>query len=352
MEEDPALGIGIEDPLLSISDTDFSILDTDTLPKAKADVQMMQHLERAWQLLSSGLLLPDALKDNPYTRPTLIALLLLFLVLPIKLYLFLLLAGLIMGILLNPRFDDTESPSFKRLKARFAEEVESRPLPLGAGDSDAPSKTPPSKLSASPRIAEALDALLDRLVCSLIDPWYMNQNKSGQRDFQACVRSTLDAALGSLRSTIGGLGKDSMTLFIYGLTNALNIHMQEYKAFCKTGSSDAKAFLLSSQSLRSYFSGTPAEMHHFRQIVSIALRKLLPKQEAQSIVVVSLLKELIASGAFWNAMDRLCDPDFINMKIVEALKEPSVPLDRLEPGWSLVVLKGILMFPMSILMPV
>lgn len=338
MEEEIENGFGHDDPLLSISDTDFSILDSDAKAKSKQDVPLIQQIEKVYQLLSSGLLLPDALRDNPYTRPTLIALSILFILLPIKLYLLLLVTGLILGILMNPRFDDVESPAFKRFKALYTNEVENRPLPT-VEDTNAPVQSS-SKLSSSPQIAQALDALLDRLVTSLVDPWYMNQNKSGQRDFQACVRSTLDAALGSLRSTIGGLGKDSMTLFIYGLTNALNIHMQEYKEFCKSGTKDAKEFLLSPSSLRGYFSGTPAEMQHFRQIVSIALKKLLPKQEAQSIVVISLLKELIAAGAFWNAMDRLCDPDFINMKIVEALKEPVAPTEKLEPGWSLVVLKG------------
>jgi hypothetical protein len=72
----------------------------------------------------------------------------------------------------------------------------------------------------------------------------------------------------------------------------------------------------------------------------VLLKKLLPRQEARSIVVISLLKEVIASGALWNAMDRICDPDFINLKIVEALKEPADLSSKIEPGWSLVILKG------------
>lgn len=323
-----------ESPFL-ISEEDFSILDKG---HGKEDSSLVGSLESAWNVLRSGVLIPDSLKGNPYTRPIMILVAALFIVLPVKIYVLILLIGLIAGVVLNPAFDKA-SPTVAAYKRKFDQiDAISFDLPKSPSSSAVPSSSA-ARLSLSPKIDATLDVFLDRLVTSLIDPWFMNQNKSGQREFQSCVRSTLDAALANLRTTVGGLGKDSTTLFIYGLTNALNIHMQEYKAFCKTGKT-SKEFLLSPEALRTFYSSTQAEVSHFRQIVSVLLKKLLPRQEAKSIVVVSLLKEVIASGALWNAMDRLCDPDFINMKIVDALKEPTDLSTKLEPGWSLVILKG------------
>lgn len=324
-----------EDSPFLISNDNFSILEKGS---GKEEVSLVKSMESAWNVIKSGVLIPDSLKGNPYTRPVLILVAALFIVLPIKIYLLLVLIGLIAGIVLNPAFDQS-SPTVAAYKQKF-DRIDALSFDLVKS----PSSTAiahVNRLSLSPRIDASLDVFLDRLVSSLIDPWFMQQNKSGQREFQSCVRTTLDAALANLRTTVGGLGKDSTTLFIYGLTNALNIHMQEYKAFCKTKKS-SKDFLLSAEALRTFYPTTQAEVSHFRQIISVLLKKLLPRQEARSIVVVSLLKEVIASGALWNAMDRLCDPDFINLKIVEALKEPADLSTKLEPGWSLVILKGII----------
>jgi len=313
-----------------LNDGEFSFLDG-----VIQNNDMMKKVEAGWRVISSGILIPDSLKGHPYTRPILIGALVIFFILPIKLYLLLVTVGLILGILLNPNWEQQGSSATSALRAQYGQ-LEGRNIPT----EEPRVSTGIAKLSLTPKIDAALDTLLDRLVCSLIDPWYMNQNKSGQRDFQSCVRTTLDVALASLRGIVRDLGKDSMTLFLYGLTNALNVHMQEFKAFCREDVSSSE-FLSSPKALRTFCPTMQAEVGHFRQIVSVLLRKLLPRQESQSIVLVALLKEVIGSGALWNAMDRICDPDFINMKIVEAMRGPVPDLAaKLTPGWSLVILKG------------
>lgn len=317
------------EPLL-IAETEFVHVEEGDV-QGKSAAALIGQIEALWRLISSGALFPDALRGHPHARPVGAACLVLFLALPIKLYLLLVVVGFVLGY----AFMVPEgSRHYAGLQDRYRALEGREPAAGAAASAAAPS------LSISPRIDAALEVLVERLVGSLIDPWFMPQNRSGQREFQACVKTAIDAALMNLKTTVSGLGKDSLTLYLYGLTNALIVHMQEFKAFGRAGG-DARAFLGSAEARRTFFPSARAEAGHFRSIVAVLLRRLLPRQEARSIIVVSLLKEVLASGALWGALDRVCDPDFVNLRIVEGLKEKSDLAQKLEPGWSLVVLKVI-----------
>lgn len=328
-ERDEVLATDLVEPLL-IEERDVVYLKEDENSAAR----ITRLIKTVWEVINSGILIPDAFKGHPYTAPTILALFFLILLFPIKLYFIFTVLGFFAALFLIDKDDGNRHEGLQH-KFEFISER------LNFEESKISSQVPkPTTLNITPRIDSALDVMLDRLVTSLVDSWYMQINKSGQREFQSCIRTTLDAFLMNLKGTVHGLGKDSLTLYIYGITNALNVHMQEFKNFGRSKLETPKEFLSSSQSRRSFFPSTQAEVNHLRQIVLILLKKLLPSQESKSIIVISLVKELIASGALWNAMDRLCDPDFINMKIVETLKEPSDIYKKLEPGWNLVVIKS------------
>jgi hypothetical protein len=295
-------------------------------------------IEKIWQILSSGVLIPDFVHAHPLGKPILTGVIILLVLLPMKLYAFLITVGFLLGYSAFASVDQ-DSQSLKMFGEKYAS-WETHILNKRK-DAQPVEDTLRSKLSITPKIDSRLDTMLDRLVKSVIDPWYLPQNKSGQREFQSCVRTSIDAAVMTLIKTIHDLEHDSLTLFIYGLTNALVIHMQEFKLFEKNSGKSAD-FLASNLSRRPYYGNVQKEVEHLKQIVSVLLKKLLPKQESKSIIVTSLMKEILAAGALWNMMDRVCEPDFINMKIVEKLKVPLSLNHNLGPGWNLVVIKGTL----------
>ncbi len=318
---------------MDYSDDDVLLTDAIVIENVKKKADLAKTAHKIWTVFNSGALLPDSLKNNPYTKPTLIALCAIFLILPIKLYLVLVCTGFLLGLLASVRDDIMSNAPYQQ----FKKDYQVRMTSIIFEDKSSPEYAR-AELSVSRKIHSVLDSFLDRLVNSLIDHWFMPQNKSGQKEFQACVRCTLDQSLLSLRDLISKLSKDSVTLFLYGITNALLVHIQEFKLLAKSGLED-KEFLASPVTKRKHLIHMQAEAIHFRQLTAIALKRLLPKYEASSIVVNSLLKDLISSGAIWNLMDRICDPDFINMKIVQILKEKSDSTPS--PGWNLVVIKGI-----------
>ena len=48
---------------------------------------------------------------------------------------------------------------------------------------------------------------------------------------------------------------------------------------------------------------------------------VLPKEDKQSALIISLLTEVVATSVFEPLMELISDPDFINQQIVNALKE-------------------------------
>lgn len=294
-------------------------------------------IESGWQLVSSGVLIPDFIRAHPFGKTILTGVAVVLILLPVKLYAFLIAIGFLLGYsaFISVDQDSHTLKIFREKYDSYEKQVSGKRM-----NTETMNETPKSKLSITPKIDRKLDAMLDRLVKSVIDPWYLPQNKSGQREFQSCVRTSIDAAVMTLIKTIHELQHDSLTLFIYGLTNALVIHMQEFKHFEKSSGKSAD-FLASDISRRPYYGSIQKEVEHLKQIVSVLLKKLLPKQESKSIIVTSLMKEILASGALWNMMDRVCEPDFINMKIVEKLKVPVSMARNLGPGWNLVVIKSM-----------
>lgn len=298
---------------------------------------------KIWKVIYSGVLIPDNYRDHPYRKHIILASCVLFILLPIKIYIVIFILGIIVGFSWFIPLDQHESSALKAIKQRYDDLLQR--TPIDKSDQETIKPTASKGFTLTKRIDSAMNKLLDKLVESVIDPWYMPQNKSGQKEFQSCVRSSIDVALVNLVRTIRSLEKDAMTLYLYGLTNALIVHMQEYKLFESLSNEQrlsSSEFLASPQARRVFFGSTPMEVNHLKQIVSVILRRLFPKQESTSIILTSLLKEVLASGALWNMMDRCCDPDFINMKIVEALQSPTDII--LPPGWSMVIVKGIKIF--------
>lgn len=290
------------------------------------------------RLLLSGALLPDPLKSHPYTAPVVVAILLLLLLLPIRLYCALALGGLCLGYVLA-------APAAVAASGRAGQSQGERTLldrlmaPLSLGSKHHPERLPSAKLAISPDIDAELNSLLEAIIKDVINAWYVPLCKSGEDDFQACVRSTINAAIMNLIRFASSRNKDTITLMLYGITNALIVHMEEYRLF-EEAKGPMDKFLDSGLGRRTYMRSYCQELDHLRQVAGLLLKKLLPKQESRSILLNSLLREVISGNALVGLIDRISDPDFINEQIVKFLQDPAEATPEVEAGWNMVVLKG------------
>ncbi|KAF7728062.1 hypothetical protein EC973_006699 [Apophysomyces ossiformis] len=131
---------------------------------------------------------------------------------------------------------------------------------------------------------------------------------------------------------------------VYGAANTLIIHMRECRALETAG-----------VPLDSYVTQNPqspfaqllprAEQHQqVRTLTNTILRRLLPKEDVESPVVMFLLKELLATHLFENILDVCSDPDFINCWIIDYLSEDTEDSvsDAVESGKDLDVFRSVL----------
>lgn len=306
--------------------------DVELLQPASFFTVWMRRLAVIYRLGRSRALLPDSIRYHPVTAPVLLLLaVVLYFVPTCRVYLGLIFLGVMLGYIyiipeaiIRPKSSSEES--FLDLlfsNVKYSEKFD---------------KSTSYKLNISPMIDSVLDSLLDDVLVELINPWYVPLCRSGENEFQSCVRSTVNASIMNLLKFGATINNDTVTLLIYGITNALIVHMEEFRRF-ETSQLPLDRFIASERTRRAYHKNYSDELDHLRQISGLLLKKLLPKHESRSILLNSMLKEIISGNAFAGLIDRLSDPDFINEQIVKHMQDPAESIPSIESGWNMVVLK-------------
>ena len=187
---------------------------------------LFDRIHNTFLFVQSGLWLPKSLRDSPYTFPVFGLVSAGILVLPIRIYAVLVLVGFLIGfVYASPALNQNDLDEGSKIKWKVKMDK------IVAEEDDDEYARPKSPISCTgftfqnPVLDTSLDKFLGRLVKDLIDPWFMQLNKSGNMEFQSCVRSSINAAVMNLVRIIEGHSKDVLTLFIYGITNAIGIHM-------------------------------------------------------------------------------------------------------------------------------
>lgn len=275
--------------------------------------------------------LPDILKRNPRSFLIVLGFCMIWVVLPFRFTVLLAIILAYGGYLLGcaSRNDAERYPSLNEFVMQW------------------PTSTPclqKSKLEVSPLIDNELDRLLNSLLKSLINPWYIPLCKSSNWEFQASARACCDHAIMTLLKYISTRDRDVVTFIIYGFAKVLLAHLVDYRKF-ETSRLSWDQFMASQDASQTFFKSYLEELEHLRSVAGLLLSKLLPKTESKGTLLTQLLKEIIASNALSPLIDKLTDPDFINERIVESFSDRNRLMSGLEPGWSVLVLKGLSRLP-------
>jgi len=335
-------------PILEAPEEEELFAELNVAPLADVQLLRPESLWKVWtkrmrglgKLLRERKLLPDYFQRHPSAIYFLISGLALMIVIPIRIHLWLFLVGLIVGYIVSAPLAESGPKSKK----------ESTLLNLILAPLKVREKTEReyAKLSISPAIDAELDFFLDSLLKEVIDNWYVPLCLSGEPDFQSCVRSTINAAIMNLIKCASSGNKDTVTLIIYGITNALIVHMEEFRLF-EESRLPLDRFLASGRTRRVHHRNFSEDLEHIRQVIALLLKKLLPRNESRSILVNSLLREIISSSLLAGAIEKITEPDFVNEQIVKAFGDSNEILPKLTPGWSIICLKGKTKFMLVLL---
>lgn len=156
-------------------------------------------------------------------------------------------------------------------------------------------------------VQKALNYFVERLTKAFISQWYANLNKSGSKEFEKCIYSVIMQASHNLVKYAGIRILDVTTLITFGFTNAFIVHVREYRRFEESKLSVEQFLKLPEimESSKYEFGNVSSEVVYLQNHASLLLDRLLPKAESGSILVHSLLKEIVASQILWNIVQVL-----------------------------------------------
>lgn len=330
--------------------------EDDSIPEeAPSAILLGSHSENIWtsipkgvksisQTVSSPAFIPDKFKQNPSLFYTILAIIPLLLLLPLRWPVICFGIGIILGYIIGvPSLRVAEEgPLFPNWMEGLRQAILS-PLRIKSKE-----HYEYAKLNISPAVDAELDGLLNALLTEVIDAWFVPLCMSGERDFQSCLRSVINASIMNFLRYGQAISSDTLTLIMYGLTNATIVHMEEFRAF-EESRLPLDRFLKSGKTIRKHHQMFLDQLGHVKQIIALLLRRLLPKQESRSILVNALLKEVLSGNLLVGMIDKITDPDFINEMIVKHMGGTLLKLPELEPGYDLISIKGMIQVCVSLI---
>ncbi|KAG2173577.1 hypothetical protein INT43_004995, partial [Umbelopsis isabellina] len=171
----------------------------------------------------------------------------------------------------------------------------------------------------------AATKLIDLTIRDFVSTWWTPMNFYNNVLFETEIRTTINITMMNLERSI--LAHDTNDLFlgiVYGMANSLIIHMRECREF-EDSRLDLAEFTQRNPS--SPFSQLLSRKEQHRQLQDLGtsfLQKTVPKEELSSPIVSSFFTEIFASYALESVLDLICDPDYLNMTIVDALNDAKV----------------------------
>ncbi|KAL0096134.1 PXA domain-containing protein [Phycomyces blakesleeanus] len=171
-----------------------------------------------------------------------------------------------------------------------------------------------------PPLTNACTQLIEYFLEEFVVSWWKPLNEHGSPDFLDSIRARLNGSVSRLeKMLIKQKRNDLVMATVFGVANTLIIHMRECKAY---EVADVPLDIYVEEHPQSPFAqllSRAEQQNQMRALSSTILRRMLPKTDTDSGVVMRLLRELLATHLFGNILHACSDPDFINSWIVHYL---------------------------------
>lgn len=171
----------------------------------------------------------------------------------------------------------------------------------------------PKKIVTTRNLDLAIQELMDLIINDFVISWYKDFGKDNQ-----LIASLIKADIWFMVDTFTTcFSKVDMVKFItQDLVNILHNHFKEIRMASKKSK---EATSLYKYTVYPWLESDEKEVEFLRLLTEAVMSIILPKSHAQCDIVRHLLREVITVSVFKPSIDMLCDPEYLNDKLLAYL---------------------------------
>ncbi|KAI8352929.1 PXA domain-containing protein [Blakeslea trispora] len=183
------------------------------------------------------------------------------------------------------------------------------------------SPNPPKEVQLYyPPLTAVVNQLLDYVMRDFVSSWWSKLNEYNDTSFERLARERMNiAALNIQKILLNQERNDIVMSTVYGLANTLIIHMRECRAFEESELPITDFVISNPQSPFSQLLSREEQHKQLRSLSQLLIKRTLPAADRESLILTTLVKELLTNFVFENVVSSISNPDFLNQQIVEFL---------------------------------
>lgn len=170
-------------------------------------------------------------------------------------------------------------------------------------------KSKPKKVVISRNIDLAIQEVMDFVVRDFILTWYKDLSRD-QDTFVNAVRSDMWELVENVSSRLTKV--DKMKFITSDVIHKIHTHFTDIRHATKRDSSDVSRKFI----LQPWLENEEKEIAFLRKLCEALLLVLLPKHYKGCTVFRQILREILTSSVLKPTIDLICDPDYINKKLI------------------------------------
>ncbi|KAG2215209.1 hypothetical protein INT45_013320 [Circinella minor] len=171
-----------------------------------------------------------------------------------------------------------------------------------------------------PPLTKIIQQLINYFTRDFILNWWDPLNPNQNLEFERVIRARLNGSVHRVEKILLKQERNDLVMAtVYGIANVLIIHMRECRNFECSGLSLDGYIDDNQHSPFAQLMSTGEQHQQMRSLSTTILKRILPNNDTESLIVMSMLRELLTTHLFGNILTSMSDPDFINSYIVDYL---------------------------------
>lgn len=171
--------------------------------------------------------------------------------------------------------------------------------------------------------------MLDLFIRDYIKVWYEPINFSKSKEVERNVRSSLNGIVMNAIEYFKFISNsnkngDSLMMITYGIANSLIVHLREFRLF-KNSKKSVEYYVMSNKDKTSVFSTEELSNETLTQRLSnlaqFLLKRLVPSVDQGSIIMMSILREIVSTSLLLPLVDHFSNPDTLNQVFIDLLTD-------------------------------
>ncbi|CAG8513555.1 12979_t:CDS:2 [Cetraspora pellucida] len=229
---------------------------------------------------------------------------------------------LVLGCLLGYMLQNNSAASSRQKNFLYQEPYIQQNIESSLQAIKSAEKVTSTELSITPQVDEALNQTFDFILRDFVNSFYDPINPNKNPEFSNQVRNAMNIMSMNLALCLQNIDKVEVGIMSsFAIANTFIIHLREYRKFIATNKSLEVYCAQNPSSPFVHTINKESQVQTLRCLSKLILMRLLPSDEIKSHVLMALLTELWTTQVLGTALEMLCDPDWLNLTIVEYLTD-------------------------------